>query len=215
MRNRSCGICQEIQGRLPSEVCEGYFDLIRSNRNILFETRRLLVLPSVGPLNPSHVMVVPKKHVNSLAEAGSDYAQELSLAMEAIREHGAKRLQKRVVFFESGTGKLVSHSGGCIVHAHLHAVTESEGFQAETPMTRVGRGDFFGKADLDGGYVLYVSAQGEYFLSNAPKLPSQFLRYLYSQCENTERLWNWRRHHNIEGVRKVVATFEGLQRSLS
>tara|TARA_R100001440_G_scaffold5609_1_gene11874 strand:- start:3653 stop:4141 length:489 start_codon:yes stop_codon:yes gene_type:complete len=156
-------------------------------------------------------MIVPKEHFNSFAEMGSSASSELEEMKNKIRSYGKRRLAEEYVFFESGAGKLTTHSGGCIIHAHLHALALCSEFDnrifREIKLSKVSESSFYEIADKEFGYVSYTNAKDEYFLCNQPLLPSQFLRYLYAQCNNAEAYWNWRRHINISGVKEVIRTY--------
>lgn len=206
-----CNICRELSGAPVSEFGEDYRKIVASNDNVIFESKSLVVIPSLGPLNSSHVMIVPKSHFNSFAEIGSDIDHELSEVKEKIRAYGRSILGREYLFFESGAGTLTNHAGGCIYHAHLHALSVCSDFDVrvarEIKLTPIEAKKFYKEADVDFGYVLYIDESDNWFFCNNPLLPSQFLRYLYAQCNGVDAYWNWRRHINIEGVKSVVSSF--------
>lgn len=206
-----CNICRELSGSPIAEFGDDYAEIVLSRSNIIYESNNLVVIPSLGPLNYSHVMVVPKKHLNSFAEAGIGILDELNIVKEKIRVYGKEVLGCDYLFFESGAGALTNHTGGCIIHAHLHALSLCADFDQrlfeEIKLVPVDSSSFYDKADISLGYVLYINGEDDWFLCNEPLLPSQFLRYLYAQCNNLEAYWNWRRHINIEGVKEVVSKF--------
>jgi len=206
-----CNICRELSSTPVTDFGNDYAEIVLSKDNLIYESQNLVVIPSLGPLNYSHVMVVPKKHLNSFAEVGIEVLNELDLVKDKIREYGKRVLNCEYVFFESGAGTLTNHAGGCIVHAHLHALSFCSEFNAriseEIKLSPVDAKEFYKKADINVGYVLYINAEDDWFLCNNPLLPSQFLRYLYAQCNNVEAYWNWRRHVNIGGVKDVIARF--------
>ncbi|MBL1273087.1 MAG: HIT domain-containing protein [Oceanospirillales bacterium] len=210
-----CNICEELSGSPISEFGEEYNKIVASKNNVIYESDNLVVIPSLGPLNSSHVMVVPKSHFNSFAEIGSEVLDEINKIKEKIREYGRVVLGREYLFFESGAGRLTNHAGGCIVHAHLHALSLCSDFDAriakEIRLSPVGEIDFFSEADIDFGYVLYIDEMDKWFFCNNPLLPSQFLRYLYAQCNGVDAYWNWRRHINIEGVKSVISRFSGFR----
>lgn len=206
-----CNICRELSTAPITEFGREYAEVVLSRENLIYESKNLVVIPSLGPLNYSHVMVVPKRHLNSFAEVGFEVLEELNEVKDKIREYGKRVLNCEYVFFESGAGALTNHAGGCIVHAHLHALSFCSEFDArifeEIKLSQVNAEGFYRKADVSVGYVLYINGEDEWFLCNNPLLPSQFLRYLYAQCNNVEAYWNWRRHVNIDGVKEVIVRF--------
>jgi len=159
-------------------------------------------------------MIVPKKHVNSFALLSDDQKSQAALIQRQLNNHVFRKLGRSLMFFESGSGIHNSHSGGCIIHAHIHCCFFSNEFErrlfAEVEFT-FSEQEGYEIADTQHGYVWYRDVKGKTFICNSPQLPSQFLRYLYSQVEGDERYWNWRRHYNFEGVLQVISTYQGVE----
>ncbi|MDR1604780.1 MAG: histidine triad nucleotide-binding protein [Gracilibacteraceae bacterium] len=53
-----CLFCKIVRGEIPSAK--------------VFENDRVLAFKDIHPIAPVHVLVIPKKHLRSLAEAGED-----------------------------------------------------------------------------------------------------------------------------------------------
>lgn len=208
-----CNICQELMLKEIESFDPRYQALISARKNILLETEDFVVLPSLGPLNDSHVMIVPKVHVNNFSMIEASKLKQVEFIEEMLSSHIIKTLGKKLVFFESGAGKISNHSGGCIVHAHIHCIYESESFESrlfdEVEFNDGGQTLYDG-ADADVGYVWYRSSSGQAYVCNDPQLPSQFLRYVYSIAAGDVRFWNWRRHNNFDGVLRVIDNYKGL-----
>lgn len=201
-----CGICDEISG---SSLIDGYDKIVAKRENIIAETDNYLIIPSVGPLNESHVMLVPKLHVNSFASINDKGKCEAKIILQKLNDFMIKEKNRNLVFFESGAGENIDHSGGCIFHAHIHCVYHTSSFEdalnKEINFTRVN--DAALKPDTRIGYVWYMNSKDEEFICNNPLLPSQFLRYLYSSSNLIHGNWNWRRDNNINGIKKVINTY--------
>ena len=212
---QACNICQELMLAQVESFDPRYQALVSSRENIIFETEDFVVLPSLGPLNDSHVMIVPKNHVNNFAGLQPTKLKQVELIESILSSHIAVALGKKLVFFESGAGELSSHSGGCIVHAHIHCVYESQEFECrlfEEVELKSGGKSLYEGADSDLGYVWYRSSNGKAYICNDPQLPSQFLRYVYSIAAGDVRFWNWRRHNNFDGVLRVIDNYKGISR---
>lgn len=87
------------------------------NRKLL-ETPSFVVLPSLGPLFPGHVMVVSKEHVHSLAAMGDAVLREYDDLSRRLREGP---------FFAGSIPLEAEHgstsdekAGACVVHTHVH-----------------------------------------------------------------------------------------------
>lgn len=216
-QSQRCGICEELKMAAFTAGDARYQALIQSRKNIICESEDFVVLPSLGPLNDSHVMIVPKQHVNSFSVISVPQLDQVKKIVRVLSSYIARKHSKRLVFFESGAGSLSSHSGGCIIHAHIHCVYESEEFQhrlfEEVDFTDGGDG-WFEKSNSEQGYVWYMGGDEAAFICNDPQLPSQFLRYVYAIAAGDARFWNWRRHNNFEGVLQVIDNYSGVSKKL-
>lgn len=213
MKHCGCNICREVEQQDTHLKDERYRLLVKTRKNVVFEDADFVVVPSLGPLNESHVMIVPKQHVNSFALLTGTQRGSAMNIRTLLSEHMLNERGRQLIFFESGAGEVSSHSGGCILHAHIHCCYFSEEFERrlldEVSFTRC-IGDGYGSADISRGYVWYKGlAEGAYICNN-PELPSQFLRYLYAQMAGDARYWNWRRHTNYEGVCEVIENYRGF-----
>lgn len=210
---QACNICQELMLEQITSFDSRYQALISTGKNILFETEDFVVLPSLGPLNDSHVMIVPKTHINNFSLLDDSKLRQVEFIEEILSSHIAGAIGRKLVFFESGAGDISNHSGGCIVHAHIHCVYESQEFECrlfeEVKFRHAGESLYEG-ADGKLGYVWYRSSSGQAYICNDPQLPSQFLRYVYSMAAGDVRFWNWRRHNNFDGVLRVLDNYKGL-----
>lgn len=204
--NSFCGICDEING---ISLIKGYDEIVSDKKNIIAETNDFLIVPSIGPLNNSHVMLIPKRHINSFAALDRDTRSNGKEILRELNEFIINQSGRSLIFFESGAGENIDRSGGCISHAHIHCVYYAQEFEnalnKEINFKKIeGENLSF---DIKNGYVWYMSNSYDEFLCNKPLLPSQFLRYLYSNANLIHGNWNWRRDNNISGVLEVIDNY--------
>jgi diadenosine tetraphosphate (Ap4A) HIT family hydrolase len=206
-----CGICEEVKGNYKNVENGEYSSLVRSGENIIFEEEELCVIPSFGPLCVSHVMVVTKSHFNNFSLLSGYEDERVSNILEKIRKYVRGKSGKEMVFFESGAGLLTNHSGGCVIHAHIHGVFYSECFERrvfeEIDMRPVIAGSEF---DEEFGYVWYQGKDSNSYYCNKPLLPSQFLRFLYIEVGSGGSYWNWRRDIQVDNIYKVLGFYGGI-----
>jgi len=99
-----CIFCKIISGQLPSRK--------------VFEDERVFVFHDLHPGAPTHVLIVPKRHLRGLAEAGA--ADEALLgylqlvAARLARELGLERGYRTVINAGPDAGQSVFH-----LHLHL------------------------------------------------------------------------------------------------
>ena len=101
---KSCLFCKIISKEIPARV--------------VFEDDVLLAFEDIRPQAPVHILLIPKEHFASLAEAGEDKEKILGrlllAAGAAARERGLDRTGYRVVL---NTGP---DSGQEVFHIHVH-----------------------------------------------------------------------------------------------
>jgi histidine triad (HIT) family protein len=103
LRAPSCIFCRIAAGELPS--------------NRVYEDADVLAFRDLHPQAPSHVLVIPRKHVASLHEL-DDAALAGALLSAAARVARAEKLAQgwRLI---SNTG---AHGGQEVGHLHLHVI---------------------------------------------------------------------------------------------
>jgi len=101
-----CLFCKIIDGKIPSKQ--------------VFEDDRCFAFRDINPQAPTHILVLPRKHIPSLNDLGEEDAALVghlhvvarTLAQkEGIAERGYRTL------FNTGTG-----AGQTVFHIHLHLV---------------------------------------------------------------------------------------------
>lgn len=103
-----CIFCAIVAGDVPSEV--------------VHRTDRTLAFRDIEPVAPVHVLVVPRRHIDSAAAVGSDDGQDVAAMLEAAREVaeaegiGTDDRGYRLVF-NVGPDALNS-----VPHLHLHVI---------------------------------------------------------------------------------------------
>jgi histidine triad (HIT) family protein len=100
----ACLFCRIVTGEIPAEI--------------LRETERTLAFRDIAPKAPTHVLLIPKEHVTSIAELGGEHAEVLAdLVQDAQQLARAEGVD--------GTGwRLITNvgpdSGQEVFHLHFH-----------------------------------------------------------------------------------------------
>ncbi|HFE3034531.1 TPA: HIT family protein, partial [Escherichia coli] len=95
--NSFCGICDEING---ISLIKGYDEIVSDKKNIIAETNDFLIVPSIGPLNNSHVMLIPKRHINSFAALDRDTRSNGKEILRELNEFIIHQSGRSLIFFE-------------------------------------------------------------------------------------------------------------------
>ena len=99
-----CVFCQIIEGKIPS--------------NIMFQDNEVVVFPDINPVAPTHLLIVTKKHIPSVAHLSDN---ETSLVGHMVKV--ANQLAKEHGFADSGYRLVINcgREGGQVVpHLHMH-----------------------------------------------------------------------------------------------
>ena len=102
----NCIFCQIINKKIPAQI--------------VFENERVLAFPDIHPMAPVHILIIPKKHIASVAEIS---VEEESLMGEMVGV--AKRLAENLAISQKGYKLLfrVGEDGGQeVLHIHLHLI---------------------------------------------------------------------------------------------
>jgi histidine triad (HIT) family protein len=88
--------------------------------SIVFEDDEVLAFRDINPVAPSHILVIPKRPIESLAHASAEDALLLGKLMVACaRIAEAEGLDKTGYRVVTNIG---SHGGQTVFHLHLHVV---------------------------------------------------------------------------------------------
>lgn len=115
----SCVLCDGIQDNF-SNIRE-YYNIRKEM--VLCETESFKVIPDKFPIAPNHIIILPKKHINTFSELNSKAEKEVEDILNYLQEITKA---KTSIMFEHGTSKSQEFSVPpeikSIFHAHLHFI---------------------------------------------------------------------------------------------
>ena len=99
-----CLFCKIIRKEIPADV--------------VFESDSFLAFRDINPMAPTHVLVIPKRHVAGVhvADSSDDLQGLLQVAAEIARAEGVETAGYRLVI---NTGR---HGGQSVDHLHVHVL---------------------------------------------------------------------------------------------
>lgn len=104
-----CIFCKIAVGEIPAKKC--------------FEDDLVIAFHDIHPLRPTHVLVIPKRHIVSLTNVGLEdepvLGRMLSIAQKIAVEHGSDDGFRCII----NTGRV---GGQEVPHLHLHILGGSE-----------------------------------------------------------------------------------------
>lgn len=99
-----CLFCRIVAGEIPAEK--------------VFETDTVLAFRDINPIAPSHVLLIPKRHIPTVDDLTAAHDAEIGELMRAASEvarlEGLKNGYRLVINCGKGAGQVVMH-----VHVHL------------------------------------------------------------------------------------------------
>jgi histidine triad (HIT) family protein len=101
-----CIFCQIVAGTVPSEI--------------IYQDDEVIAFPDISPQAPIHLIIIPKKHIPSLAHL-SEAESRLMGHMVSI----ANQLAKREGISESGYRLVINcgkQGGQLVPHLHMHVL---------------------------------------------------------------------------------------------
>jgi len=101
---KDCLFCRIIRGEVPSRK--------------VYEDEHTYAFEDIHPQGPTHVLVVPKKHIRGLKEAVAEDAEEIGrchlVAADLARKRNIENGYRTVLNVGPGAGQSVFH-----LHVHL------------------------------------------------------------------------------------------------
>ena len=102
--NKDCIFCRIISGEIQSDI--------------LYQDEEVIVIRDINPQAPTHLLVLPRSHISSLADVGADHKQLLGHLV-----HVANELAKREGLSDKGYRLVMNcgvEAGQEVPHLHLH-----------------------------------------------------------------------------------------------
>ena len=99
-----CIFCQIVAGEVPSQI--------------LYQDEELIAFPDIKPLTPTHVLIIPKKHIPSLL-----HLSEADLPVIGHMVNIANQLAKSEGISQSGYRLVLNcgnDAGQIVPHIHMH-----------------------------------------------------------------------------------------------
>lgn len=101
----NCLFCRIVRGEVPSKK--------------VYEDDKVFAFHDINPQAPTHILIIPKKHITGLAEAQTDDAELIGyshlIAAKLGRERGIERGYRTVY-------NVGPDSGQSVFHLHLHLI---------------------------------------------------------------------------------------------
>lgn len=183
---------------------------------ILYENDLFIVKAAKGMVVSGHLLVIPKKHINSFAELSISQLKEVDNFCNEISKKLSYKLKKSVIFFEHGSLKNGRHPLS-IVHAHLHIIpydltTYSEDkIISDCKMKKIENyKDILNAKYKD--YCYFKNKNGNMYLSHSIDFPRSIIFKVISKQEYNDYDYEWRDEKNnlVSKLNETIILFNEL-----
>ncbi len=184
---------------------------------MLGETKNFAVIAGMGQLVEGYILILSKKHFNSMAYISSDLLGELSELSEKIRfcietEYATPLIFEHGSVLEVEVGKSPAQGGGmCIDHAHFHYIPLADSrpiitsLKSEFSWHSISElSDLEIQARNHQPYIFVQASDLERLVFKADSPPSQYMRRLIAQHLGIADKWNWATHPEPEKLALTV-----------
>ncbi len=103
--NPNCLFCKIVTGLIPTQP--------------VYEDEFCYAFPDINPQAQTHVLVVPREHIDSLADASPEHTALLGKLMAAAAEVARRKKLERGYRVVVNTG---AEGGQTVGHLHLHVI---------------------------------------------------------------------------------------------
>lgn len=167
---------------------------------ILWQSRDLLLVPTVGPLVVGHVMLIPKRHGTGSLSEPPGIQSHLRIALSRVLQI-CTELGQPALYGEHGEGELIGQP--CISHTHIHILPGLSYLVEELasllpPMP----------AGASTSYIIYGREDLELQL-DASSTKSQYLRRVIAQAIGVET-WDYAAFPNDAFLDQTIEYWEAV-----
>jgi histidine triad (HIT) family protein len=104
-QSQSCPFCRIVRGEVPAKIA--------------FESDHSVAFHDVNPQAPTHVLVIPRRHVANVAELAAAAPVELADAFSSAAAVAAQQGLERGYRIVANTGPQAHQT---VYHAHIHVL---------------------------------------------------------------------------------------------
>lgn len=186
-------------------------DILDISNTIIEESNNFLILPSKGSFVDGYLLILPKKHLNSINELQNQYKEELINLITKYREKFFQIYKRYPIIFEHGSSNNnASTSSSSVTHAHIHIVNHN--FLNEKQIIKdvnfqsVNQNNFFENKDQN--YISYISPNFDFYISYNFKPISQQMRIFIAKDLNILDHYNWKISNFDENILTTINNFK-------
>lgn len=202
----------------------------RNEWRTLYKTDNFFVMPSIGGMGRTYLLVCSNKHYAGIGGTPSGLYAELLDTLNATRRVMQQVNGREPLMFEHGPSVHGVRGGGCIDHMHVHAVDTkpisrelagdlTDSLSEHGEMYRVDVAKEFerlaGIVESEQSSYFWVEEGGRRLVAEVRiKIPSQFARRIIARNESVEQkcgpgAWDWAANPDMDTLHKTLERLHG------
>ena len=188
--------------------CE--IDESKIENTIIEETKYFYILPTLGSLVDGYILIVTKRHINSMSELNDNELEEYKTIIAKYQNLFNKIYNKTPIVFEHGTPNQNSKmKANSVTHAHTHIVNIN--FKNEKEILE--KYNFkeinnLKKIETNKNYIKYIYNNKIYITYNFPSV-SQLMRILIAEELNYKDKFDWKKERFDENIISTIERIKG------
>lgn len=185
-------------------------DQSKIENTIIEETDYFYILPTLGSLVDGYVLIVTKRHINSMSELNDNELEEYKTIIEKYQKLFNKIYNKTPIVFEHGTPNQNSKmKANSVTHAHTHIVNIN--FKNEKELLE--KYNFkeinnLKEIETNKNYIKYIYNNKIYITYNFPSV-SQLMRILIAEELNYKDKFDWKKERFDENIISTIERIKG------
>jgi len=184
-------------------------DKSRPENTIIEESDNFIVLPTIGALVEGYLMIVSKKHINSMSELKENEKIEYEFLIEKYRNKFKNIYNKFPIVFEHGSPINDSDmKASSVMHAHTHIVNHKfineESIVKNLNFKILENLNYLSKEQ---NYIMYINPENICYVSYNFEPVSQIMRKIIAKDLGYENKFDWKKEIFIENINSTIKKF--------
>ena len=185
-------------------------DHSKIENTIIEEKDYFYILPTLGSLVDGYILIVTKRHINSMSELNENELIEYKNIIEKYKNLFKKIYNKTPIVFEHGTPNQNSEmKANSVTHAHTHIVNINFSNEKEIlEKYNFKEINDFKEINKNMNYIKYISNNKIYITYNFPSV-SQLMRILIAEELNYKDKFDWKKERFDENIISTIERIKG------
>ena len=185
-------------------------DHSKIENTIIEETEYFYILPTLGSLVDGYILIVTKRHINSMSELNENELIEYKNIIDKYQNLFKKIYNKTPIVFEHGTPNQNSEmKANSVTHAHTHIVNINFSNEKEIlEKYNFKQINDFKEINKNTNYIKYISNNKIYITYKFPSV-SQLMRILIAEELNYKDKFDWKKERFDENIISTIERIKG------